>query len=185
MLTLLAENGCNEAKKECFDTILKLWEKRAVMPQGYRPFKSFESLMNVLDSLKIENRPRYEISKIIDECSYKVNNDSPENQWLESVKFVDDSAKQLINYCLEQAIKEAVDDETKEWLQTLQDIPFDNEILEFINFYSDEETDEEKYTENLIKKIRQIKDLELLCQKVSEDIKKFGGGSKSRLTLDI
>ncbi|WP_227430543.1 hypothetical protein [Psychrobacter sp. I-STPA6b] len=171
---LLAEKGCNEAKKECFDTILKLWEKRAVMPQGHRPFESFESLIDVLESLKVENSPRYKISKILDECSGKVSNDSPENQWLASVKSVDDSAKQLINHCLEQAIKEATDDKTKEWLQTLQDIPYDDEILGLINFYSDEKTDEEKYTEDLTNKLQQIKNLEILCQKVREDIEESG-----------
>ncbi|MFA0630657.1 hypothetical protein AB4589_23275, partial [Vibrio sp. 10N.222.49.A3] len=57
---LLAENGDEEAKKQCFNIIIQLWESRSVFPDGTRPFENFEPIFKALDSLSPETvMPRY------------------------------------------------------------------------------------------------------------------------------
>jgi hypothetical protein len=40
-----------EAEQQCFDTILKLWGRRASLPNNRYPFKNFEPIFQVLNRL--------------------------------------------------------------------------------------------------------------------------------------
>ena len=42
-------------EKECFETILKLWEHRWLLPSGKRPLEDFEPILKVLKRLDPEN----------------------------------------------------------------------------------------------------------------------------------
>ena len=52
----LAESGSKEAKNSCIEVILELWERRAILPNGTRPFESFEPIFKALESLSPESR---------------------------------------------------------------------------------------------------------------------------------
>ena len=54
---LLAEQTDNEdTKQECFDTILKLWERHSSFPDGKRPFENLEPVLETLNSLNPSNQ---------------------------------------------------------------------------------------------------------------------------------
>lgn len=56
----LAESGSEEAKNICIEVILKLWERRATLHNGTRPFEDFEPVFKALESLSPESHvPRY------------------------------------------------------------------------------------------------------------------------------
>src|SRR6266568_861860 len=46
------------AKQRCFDTILKVWQHRAELPDGCRPFENFEPIFQVLNRLG-DNEARF------------------------------------------------------------------------------------------------------------------------------
>lgn len=112
-----AEKGDDEAKINCIDLILKLWDSRYSLPDGSRPFENFESIFRTLESLNPESvTPRY----FVDFYDSKENNQLGESSsLLEMAKQVDHTAKILIKFLFEQAILEATDEKTKEWLNKI------------------------------------------------------------------
>ena len=107
------ENGL--ADNKCFETILSLWEHRAELPNGKRPFEDLEPAIRIIESAgPDDDSPRYFRST-------RPPNDEGEEKseaetWLDMVSGLDYSAKILIGYCLAEAARVAVD-KSKEWVK--------------------------------------------------------------------
>lgn len=168
----VAENtNSDEAKKNCFDTILKLWESQA-FPRGTRPFENFESVFKALESLSPENaNARYFISQIMDEIVGKDLKGS--TAWLQMAKQTDESARVLVSFFLKQAVNEAVDKELKGWLQALNDSVEVNAIEYVINFTNDEGVNETQQSiellNNRLKKLKQFESQSKIVQTAIEN----------------
>jgi hypothetical protein len=58
-----AENSTGIKKKafekECFNTILKLWEYKSSFPDGKKPFERFEVIFKTLDKLSPDNHNNF------------------------------------------------------------------------------------------------------------------------------
>lgn len=114
-----AESATDEerrsAEKSCFDAILALWNHRAELPNGKRPFEELEPVVRAIESLDPDNNtPRYLRSA---RASVGDNVEEPEAEsWLRMVEGLDYSARVLIGYCLGQAARAAAD-KSKEWVK--------------------------------------------------------------------
>jgi hypothetical protein len=166
-----AENGaCELAKKNCFVTILQLWESHSTFPNGTRPFESFEPIFRALDSLSPENHtPRY---------YHQANSDEPDKlgeseNWLEMTKRIDATAKTLITFMFEQAVLSSCSEETKEWINTLAGTIESSEV-EFILRYSGEKEPDEigARIENLTSRINHLETFETLSKSIRHELKK-------------
>ena len=144
----LAESGTAEAKENCCNVILKLWEKRATLPNGTRPFENFEPIFKALESLSPESHfPRY---------YHRAESDKPDElgeseKWVEIAKQLDNTARTLITFMIEQAVLCSCSEKTKEWLKTINGTVDSNEF-DFILKCSDEK--ELDNTDTRIKNLR-------------------------------
>ncbi|WP_394212411.1 hypothetical protein [Psychrobacter piscatorii] len=148
---LLAEQTNNEeTKKECFDTILKLWERHSSFPDGKRPFENLEPILKTFNSLNPNSQNyRYLPNPFAQFSSNK--NDTDSNSWLKMTKALDKNARILICFCIDQAIKETIDEDTKNWLNEISRL-LEDPIINFRFLYPDE--GESKANQDKIESLR-------------------------------
>lgn len=148
---LLAEQTDNEdTKQECFDTILKLWERHSSFPDGKRPFENIEPILQTLNSLNPGNQNnRYLPNPFAQFSSDK--DDTDLNSWLKMTKVLDKNARILIFFCIDQAIKETIDENTKSWLNEISQL-LEDPIISFRFLYPDE--DKSKANQEKIESLR-------------------------------
>jgi len=165
----LAEDGtCVQAKKNCFETILQLWENHSVFPDGARPFEQFESIFKTLDSLSPESAiPRYftnqefEPSEELD-GSYK---------WLEGARKLDSTARTLISFMFDQAIDNAISDDTKDWIKTLSGTVDENMVNFIVRYAGEKEPNKtQERIEKLNNRVKQLKMFESLSKSIRQDL---------------
>lgn len=120
----IAENTTGDdkikAEQHCFETILKLWEHRSSLPNGRRPFESFEPIFRALERLDPEKKQPYYFNNIIENSSepdktYTI----PANvqQWIDVASGIDRVVRIWLDYVFKQAALCATDEPTKELLK--------------------------------------------------------------------
>jgi hypothetical protein len=151
----IAERASDEKKKaagrRCFETILKLWERRASYPQGKRPFERFEAVFKALESLAPGNGPRRSVPSWTRPEKGDDGLQPEVKKWLDTAQAVDDSANTLIRYCLAQAYDSAATDEVEAWIQRSTDIGLgdDTAIITQLSALGEEfDTGDEKKDKN-------------------------------------
>ena len=122
---ITAENATEDEKatveQRCFEIVLKLWQHRSSLPDGRRPFESFEPIFRALDGLDQEKERSFyclffydHLSKL-DEESTPVTDDIQE--WIDIALGIDRAARVLIDFAFKQAANNAVDEKTSTWLE--------------------------------------------------------------------
>ncbi|CAI1628095.1 Uncharacterised protein [Serratia quinivorans] len=159
---VMAESGSEVDKRNCFDVILKLWGNRSLLPDGSRPFESFEPVFRALDSLSPEsNNYHYMKGFYNDEPNVKLNESA---SWLDLAKNLDSVTRVLITFMFEQAIESATDRNTKEWLEVILDtVRLDELKVVFSHLYQQETNVRKERIERLENRIGQLKSFEELC----------------------
>ena len=112
-----AESATGEAKaaaeKRCYDTILKLWAHRAVLPVHPRPLERFETIFRVLERIDPESPHGF--------YHFFARDEKPEPGSLEArAKFIidlDAAARVLLQLGLVAAIDEATDEKTEKLIR--------------------------------------------------------------------
>ena len=148
----VAENATGdekvEAEKNCFETILKLWEHRSSLPNGRRPLESFEPIFHALERLDPENRTPYFYSSPDSQSS---NLDDPNDssnevhQWLDIAQGIDQSARVWLECVFQQAALCKVDENTLKWIENAAGLPGSDPIsviLHLIDFDPESEQEE-------------------------------------------
>ncbi len=98
---------------ECGAAIMRLWAHRNTLPDGKRPFESFEPIFRTLESLDPEaKRFRYLGSPGNPDQSGK---ETPSEDWLNRARSADEAARGLVKYCLGKAADLALEGE-EEWI---------------------------------------------------------------------
>jgi len=164
-----------EIKSKCFETILLLWEKYYSYPEKIRPFKNFEPVIRALEAISPDNdKPKYYIKKIIDELSLRVSDEeSHTSDWVENIEIIDTAAKNLIDYCVDQALINARDEETRELVEILKKAGLTNPIIDiFINYFDEEDESDSQSDEinQLQGKIKYLDDLQSIMDKIRQSI---------------
>lgn len=156
------------AEQRCFDTILTLWQHRSSLPNGQRPFESFESIFRTLDSLDPENtQPLYRVffpeqsteGKIPD----SIGNDI--QSWLDISLEIDRAARTLIRYSLEQAADYATDEKTASWIENTINLPDNEEVSILLHLVSSDTNDPDQESSEQILQ-GQIKALQSKIEKL-------------------
>jgi hypothetical protein len=146
------DNDKTKAEKKCFETILQLWDNRSSLPNGKRPFESFEPIFRALEKLDPENKHPYYFR-------YSDQNPSefdkmrkipdPVQEWLDIAEGIDQIIRIWLNYVFKQAALCATDENTIEWLKNSIEFKDNDDSLIITNFLSD--TDEESKQQEKIK----------------------------------
>ncbi len=99
-----------KAEKECFDTILKLWQHRSVYPNGLRfLMKALNLIFRVLE--RLDRKTNRLIFLIITYVEGEEANKVPKSvkQWLDIALGIDQIARIWLNYVFKQAALSATD----------------------------------------------------------------------------
>lgn len=131
----IAENAVGDektqAEQRCFETILKLWHRRASLPSGSRPLENFKPILRTLTRLDPENsRPFYYSFHHAAESEVSSENVPDEVQkYIEFALGLDEAARVLIKSVFSQAARCAVDEKTLAWLKNAANLTDIDDIL--------------------------------------------------------
>lgn len=131
-----------EAEKDCFDTILKLWQHRQSIPSGKRPLENFEPIFEALSKLNPEKEQPYfylpDNNRDEKEPSEADLDDKAEvEKWIKIIEGVDKTARIWIEYALGRAAAKAKDEKTKLWIDAASKLP-DSTDVDIIDTLLDE-----------------------------------------------
>lgn len=138
----------HEAERECFETILKLWDHRSSLPDGSRPLENFEPIYQTLARLGPEESENffYRYGETRPDAVGEPS-DKPDEveKWLDTAEKIDDAASVLLEYVFHQAAAAAKDEKTEDWLEN--EIAFSGThhrhlIVRLLKPYSDEKDGE-------------------------------------------
>lgn len=171
-LMIDAENGDDTKKINCFNAILKLWEYRSSFPDGARPLENLEPILQVLESLNPEsNSPRHLATFY--EYEYESENDALDKSMplIELAKKTDLAARTLITFMLEQAVENATDKDTKEWIESTLNMIESNDInILFSTLFQHELDEKEERVNKLENRLQQLKSFQELCVSIEEKL---------------
>lgn len=162
------------AQKECFEVILKLWENRWELPSGRRPLENFEPILDVLGKINPENEEPFfyrQANQIVK--TDNVSDIDEINKYVKTIKQIDKVARIWIDFLLLQATSKAKNEDTEILLQNA--LPtFSNYDVDAIQILFD---DIENYTrknrkETLQKRVDELEKFAKLNEFILEEYKK-------------
>jgi hypothetical protein len=176
----VAENATGDKKRvaeqRCFETILRLWQHRSALPNGHRPFESFEPIFRALSKLDPDNPQPYYYSRFnatsseTDEVSKEPNEVL---QWIDLANAIDRSARILIEFIFHQASLIAKDKKTINWLINAIGISPNDDVsivVRLVNTYEDSEKEtnisDNEQSEKIQSRIQQLNTLITLSQEI-------------------
>jgi len=144
-----------EAEQQCFDTILKLWERRSSLPNNRYPFKNFEPIFQALSRLDPDNsRSCYFNNSRLQKAEDDDKSESQANEiqlWINLALSIDAAARVLIDFAIRQAACNAEDEKTTTWIKKstgISDDEYDDlSIIVRLAGESQEDNPEEKVRE--------------------------------------
>ena len=172
--------GAEKAKlsEECAELVFKLWERRHTLPDGVRPFESFEPLFQTLQDLAstsprnayLRSTPRVKAPKDVADLLVLAND-------------VDQAASTLIRYLLSAAV-EKIPVNNKRWAKLRDDIrprPWDLEIVYVLTSEASEQLDEKTKLKSA--EIREIERMLAAVRKFERLVPAFVTHFERRLAL--
>jgi hypothetical protein len=184
-----------EAERQCFDTILKLWERRLSLPNNRYPFKSFDPIFQALSRLDPDNSRSYYFDN--SNLQKIENDDTSETQtneiqlWLNLALSIDAAARVLIDFAIRQAACSVDDEKTATWIKEstgISDGQYDDlSIIIRLVGESQEDNREEKIREQRCHELNSriekldmlIKYSELLRDQLTEDLENISDKDSS------
>lgn len=134
-----AENATGKekqiAEKECFDTILKLWEHRWTLSNDNKPFKDFEPILRLLEKINPDYDHDYYHRVILNRLNPELENNIPiDSNWISVSQEIDRVARIWIEYCIHQAVTEIDADQAVQWIENTKHLPesVDVSIISFL-----------------------------------------------------
>lgn len=149
-----------KAEQQCFETILKLWERRSSLPNNRYPFKNFESIFKVLNRLDPENTQPYYFDNSHSQMNVNKGNEETESEtdevqtWVNIALGVDHAARVLIDFALKQAACNTVDEETIAWLENAAGISDENDVSVIIQLVGETQESEPEEDEESLEETR-------------------------------
>lgn len=161
------------AGQKCYETVLKLWKQRSSLPNGHRPYESFEPIFRALDRLDPEsetpfyfNRPNFYRKDAFEgesECDAV-------QQWVDVALGLDQTARILVNFAFKQAANFSSNESTKAWV--MNEIDMQNEaeksvvirLLPYLEGGSEEDDLEKLQAEQIAVLKSRIKKLESFAE---------------------
>lgn len=120
----------DSARHECFELILNLWQHHAHYPNGNAPLTRFDAIYDAIERIDPEiETPYYRgLSKFYSQ-NQEVDKEleSEAQNWINRALQLDSINREMINFCLQQAVIHESDDDTKQWLEAAAGLPGSND----------------------------------------------------------
>jgi len=110
----------SKAQEKCCETILKLWEHRAMLPRGARPLANLEGVLKAIENLRGQKTPW---SLFSTEEVERIG-----GPWIWFAKVVEDIGLRMCRIAVLTAIAEASLGKEKRWLQEHKEMLSEEEI---------------------------------------------------------
>lgn len=182
-----------EIEKDCFETILKLWEHRWLLPSGNRPLDNFEPLLRLLEKIDPENEDLFFYRHPNQLSGIEIDKNNLHHkeikEYIATIIQIDRVAKIWINSILHQAANKAKNEETKNFLENAANLPNNDDIrvvqtllddnisVEYIGIDEDGELFKKYQIEELQKRIGELEKFanlnKYLLEKYKKDLSEF------------
>lgn len=142
-----------EAKLRCFETILKIWARRASFPNNSYPFKKFELVFKALEKITSEgkqayyfNQPHFHSGQTGKEVPISQTDIEAIQPWINIALAIDGAARVLVSLAFQQATYNALDEESAAWIEEASGIfpGEENDISIIVKLIGEEEESAEK-----------------------------------------
>lgn len=105
------------AEERCFRTILSLWDHRASLPNGRRPFEEFDPIFRGLIELDPESRHSYYFRPPLPENEKRGHKPDSVQRLIDLIFGIDYTARALMRWALDEATRNALTERTKTFLE--------------------------------------------------------------------
>jgi hypothetical protein len=105
------------AAKRCFQTILLLWEHRAELPTGRRPFESFEPILRALAAIDPNAKDPFYHGLSPGQCPEGKIKPGTVEFWADFITRIDAAARVLVQMALDEACERATNEQTRNYLK--------------------------------------------------------------------
>lgn len=156
------------AEAKCFETILKLWKHRAYYKTGNKPFENFEQIFQTLERLNPDNEEPFYF-----QTSYSTKGNENDNEtdhvkkYLLMASAIDVTVRIWLKFIFQQAVKQALNEKTKEWIKVAAPLSNKNEASLIVRILSNQDINKNDMVDY------KEKEAELLKQRI-EQLKSFG-----------
>ncbi len=163
------EDEIKKISERCFGAILKLWAHHPRFPKSLNPMEQFDKFFETLKKLDPDS------SSVFSQYIGMRKNDLDEGvdigqdeiqHWLNVAMNVDNAARTLIEFSLFNAIEQAVNDDTKEWLKNSSDLPYSRDvqiIFQFVSASESEDQEKKEERKRIEKRIEKLKGFREVC----------------------
>jgi hypothetical protein len=143
---ILAENASSveekkNAEKECFDTILKFWAHRWLLPSNRRPLREFEPILKTIERINPEKEEPFFYNSF-DEDFEKIEKENPELkkivEYATMLVEIDKVARIWIDFILHKAALLAKSEKIKKYLDNSANL-IDNDDTKIIRIIFDDD----------------------------------------------
>mgnify|MGYP006110018475 CR=1 FL=1 len=147
------EDKITTEQRECFETILHLWEHRAHLPTHTRPFEDFEPVFRAIKHIDPENpAPSYFRNE---NSSQAIPKDV--EQYVNLIVNLDSATRVMLSFYMKEAIMSTMSESTIEWLDAIKGIAESGEARIILNFLPEMDSLNGKQANDLkSKKIKQL-----------------------------
>lgn len=165
------------AEERACDTILKIWEKRNHLPDGFRPFESFEPIFRALALLDLESHRPYYLRSIRQGKPASNKRERETDHFIEFVLSADEAARSLIDMGMRYAIDKATTPKLKKLLKAAELIDFASDtaiVRRLVELDAIQTSKQDAIREQKIKWLEsRIASLERFCRVCAEIIPKL------------
>ena len=150
-----------KAERQCFETILMLWQHRTAMPDGRRPLEKYEPIFDALPRMDPANPLPFFYSQpefVVKKTKRVTKKARVTKDWLDTARQIDKTARVWLEYVFRQATFSATDAEALSWLQNANSLPDSKDVSIVVRLLRGKLTDE---NEDPIEQARQSRREEL------------------------
>lgn len=112
-------------EKECFDTILQIWNHRWKMNTNSNPIKNFEPIFEFLTKFNPNRNDPFYYNELREQRKELKTEDCNINSWLQVASHFDKYARICVDYALANATAELTTEEQLQWFQNLSNLTGD------------------------------------------------------------
>ena len=154
----------DQSKQQCAAAILELWAHRSKWPDRVRPFKELEPIISTLEGLRPEAKNAFYQQYFWEKAEHKVDDDDLK-RWLQLTQGLDYTARLLIEYAIEQAVRISTA-KSITWVQEAasggvasgSDIQLSIELLEWVTKTRNDDEKRKKAVSDRLSRLRAFLD---------------------------
>ncbi len=157
-----------KAEKECFDTILKLWEHRWLISPGKRPLEDFEPILKTLERLTPEQKQPF-FFRALNEESFESEKEDPRLKEITELTTltleIDKVARIWIEFVLNQAALKIRSEKTEVFLKNTINLK-DNDDIKTLRLVLD--SDSSKVLDSIYHKNHKVEKLKSRIEELAK-----------------